>query len=111
MADAFDAAWDISKDDEMVSIKVQKDMVPMIERIMMNPEIYHDVGYDGTMAGPYGGFSMKRPDMSEMYDPHDDSESPLSEDYTGMYAGADGDIRGELSKIRLLDALKRMGLL
>lgn len=90
---------------------VRGDMAKLMALIQSNPEIYHDVGYDGTMAGPYGGFSMKRPDMSEMYDPHDDSESPLPEDYTGMYAGADGDIRGELSKIRLLDALKRMGLL
>ena len=111
MADAFDAAWDISKEDEMVSMKVPKSMVPMIERLMMNPDVYHDHGYDGTMAGHYGGYSMKRPDMAEMYDPMDDEMSPLPDDYTGEYHGDDGNIQGYLSKLKLVDALRQMGLL
>ena len=95
----------------MVSIKVPKSMLPMIERIMMNPDVYHDSGYDGNMAGHYGGYSMSRPAMVEMYDPMDDEMSPLADDYTGEYHGDDGNIRGNLSKLKLLDALKRMGLM
>jgi len=111
MADAFDAAWDISKEDEMVSIKVPKSMVPMIEKIMMNPDMYLDVGYDGAMAGHYGGYSMKRPDMSEMYDSLYDDAAPVGPDFTGDYFGDDGDIKGNLSQLKLMEALKRMGLM
>ena len=90
---------------------VRGDMAKLMALIQSNPEMYFDTGYDGNMAGHYGGYSMKRPDMTGFYQPMDEDESPLGDDYTGEYFGDDGNIRGELSKIRLLDALKRMGLL
>ena len=110
MADAFDAAWDISKEDEMVSIRVPKGMVRLIETIMANPDMYLDVGYDGTMAGHYGGYTMRRPKMEGMFDSLYDDAEPVGPDFTGDYYGDDGEIRGNLSKLKLLDALRRMGL-
>jgi len=90
---------------------VRGDMAKLMALIQSNPEMYHNRGYDGTMAGHFGGYSMKRPDMKGMYDSEYEEAEPVGEDYMGDYYGDDGNIRGTLSKIKLLDALKRMGLM
>lgn len=90
---------------------VRGDMAKLMALIQSNPEMYHNRGYDGTMAGHFGGYSMKRPDMKGMYDSEYLEAEPVGDDYTGDYFGDDGNIRGTLSKVKLLDALKRMGLM
>ena len=49
---------------------------------------------------------MNRPDMTEMYEPMDEGLAPLGDDFTGEYHGDDGNIRGELSKIKLMQVLR-----
>ena len=91
--------------------KLPESINPLIDRFGENPDIYHDSGYDGNMAGHYGGYSLSRPDMKDMYDPYDEGMSPLGDDFTGEYHGDEGNIRGELSKLKLIDALRNMGLM
>ena len=105
MADAFDAAWDISKEDEMVSIKVPKSMIPMIEMMMSDPEVYMDHGDEGGL--PYNVMSLKRPDMEGLYEPFEEY-ADLPPDYLGDYHGDDGSMRGHLQKVKLMELLRGM---
>ena len=87
------------------------ELARVIDRFSENPDIYHDSGYDGNMAGHYGGYTLTRPDMTDLYNPMDEDMNPLPNDYTGEYYGDEGMIRGELSKLKLIDALRNMGLM
>jgi len=91
--------------------KLPESINPLIDRFGENPDIYHDSGYDGNMAGHYGGYTLTRPDMTDLYNPMDEDMTPLPNDYTGEYYGDEGMIRGELSKLKLIDALRNMGLM
>lgn len=103
--DVFADQRSIAQDIEggMVTMEVPASMVPMIEMLMTDPEIYQDIGYDGTMAGPYASYTRERPDMSELYERHYEGEEP-NPDFMGDYEGED--IYGTLEKIKLMDMLR-----
>jgi hypothetical protein len=104
--DVFADQRSIAQDIEggMVTMEVPASMVPMIEMLMSDPEVYRDIGYDGQMAGPYAGYSRERPDMSELSERHYEGEEPPNPDFMGDYEGED--IYGTLDKIKLMDMLR-----
>lgn len=104
--DVFADQRSIAQDIEggMVTMEVPASMVPMIEMLMSDPEVYRDIGYDGTDAGPYAQYTRERPDMSELYERHYEGDEPMSPDFMGAYEGED--IYGTLDKIKLMDMLR-----
>jgi len=106
--DVFADQQSIAQDIEggMVTMEVPASMVPMIEMLMSDPEVYRDIGYDGTEAGPYAQYTKDRPDMSELFDRHYEGGpyEPLAPDFMGDYEGED--IYGTLDKIKLMDMLR-----
>ena len=49
---------------------------------------------------------MDRPDMTDLYAPHEQYGEPMPEDYLGDYHGDDGSMRGHLQKLKLMDMLR-----
>ena len=105
--DVFADQQSIAQDIEggMVTIEVPASMVPMIEMLMSDPEVYRDIGYDGADAGPYAQYTRERPDMSKLFDRHEGGPyEPLAPDFMGDYEGQD--VYGTLEKIKLMDMLR-----
>ena len=105
--DVFADQQSIAQDIEggMVTMEVPASMVPMIEMLMSDPEVYRDIGYDGADAGPYAQYTRERPDMSKLFDRHEGGPyEPLAPDFMGDYEGQD--VYGTLEKIKLMDMLR-----
>ena len=78
-----DAMKKAMTDEEMVYVKMPKSMLPIIEMLTQNPEMWLQTGYD--MGGDFAGLSRNRPSEKELFG--DDWE--MTEDDMKSLSGMD----------------------
>ena len=119
-------------DEEMVFVKIPKSMLPLIEMLAQQPQMWSDVGSD--MGGHFGSITRDRPNEADMFgrwNPEEYAEEGWTpEDELGPfddklwmtrhdekqpwgtggfdYHDHDSDDRGVVRQIDLVEALKRL---
>lgn len=69
-------------DEEMVYVKMPKSMLPVIEMLSQNPEMWLQTGYD--MGGDFAGLSRNRPSEKELFGDDWEMQDDEMEALSGM---------------------------